>query len=675
MSARPSPLRWLAALLVLVCGLLLAPTAFAAPARDQLRLGLPLEPPNLDPTTGAAAAVDEVLYANVMEGLVRIDADGQIQPALATNWEVSPDGLVYVFHLRSGVRFHNGAQFDASIVKFTLDRARASDSANVQKDALGVIRSVEVIDPQTVKLTLTRASNRLLYVLAWGDCVMVEPNSVKDIAAHPVGTGPFRFGEWRRGDSVTLVRNDAYWGKPAQVRGVVFKFIADPTAAFAAMKAGDLDAFPDFPAPENLAEFKKDPRFRVVVGLTQGETILGINNRSKPLSDVRVRRAIAYAIDRQAIIKAGLFGYGAPIGSHFAPQAQGYVDLTGAYPYNPAKARALLAEAGYPNGFELSLKLPPPFYARRGGEIIASQLAQVGIRVKSENLEWAQWLDQVLKNHNFDLTIVSHTEPMDYDIYGRPDYYFGYQNPEFNRLLAAQDAATDPRQQLELLAAIQRKLSDDAVNAWLFQFPRLGVWRADVRGLWPNSPIQADNVTGAYFEGAQTGGALAAVSRAGSSRAAGWIALGLGLIVLLLAGRKVGARYLAARSGYLIATLIGATRVVFALTLVVPGDPASFLMGLNANPQAVAALRHQLGVDQPIPAQYFHWVSRLLHGDFGTSYTYRVPVAGLIAERLAVSGPLALYAMLLSVLVGVPIGVLAAARRNSAADTGLMALS
>ncbi|MGZ8407298.1 MAG: ABC transporter permease subunit, partial [Caulobacteraceae bacterium] len=297
------------------------------------------------------------------------------------------------------------------------------------------------------------------------------------------------------------------------------------------------------------------------------------------------------------------------------------------------------------------------------------------IRVKSENLEWAQWLDQVLKNHNFDLTIVSHTEPMDYDIYGRPDYYFGYQNPEFNRLLAAQDAATDPRQQLELLAAIQRKLSDDAVNAWLFQFPRLGVWRADVRGLWPNSPIQADNVTGAYFEGAQTGGALAAVSRAGSSRAAGWIALGLGLIVLLLAGRKVGARYLAARSGYLIATLIGATLVVFALTQVVPGDPASFMMGLNANPQAVAALRHQLGVDQPIPAQYFHWVSRLLHGDFGTSYTYRVPVAGLIAERLAVSGPLALYAMLLSVLVGVPIGVLAAARRNSAADTGLMALS
>ncbi|HEX8231764.1 MAG TPA: ABC transporter substrate-binding protein [Caulobacteraceae bacterium] len=653
---------------------MLSGPAFAA-ATSQLRLGMPLEPPNLDPTTGAAAAVDEVLYGNVMEGLVRIDAKGRVQPALATNWEVSPDGLIYIFHLRPGVRFHNGAPFDASVVKFTLDRARAPASANVQKEALDVIRSVDVLDPRTVRLTLSRPSSRLLSVLAWGDAVMVEPRSAGGIAARPVGTGPYRFSIWRRGDSVTLVRNDSYWGRKAAIPTVNFKFIADPTAAFAAMKAGDLDAFPDYPAPENLDQFKRDGRFRVVEGLTQGETILAINNRKGPLADVRVRRAIAHAIDRRAILQGAMFGHGVPIGSHYPPQAPGYVDLTGMYPHDPARARRLLAEAGYPNGFELSLKLPPPSYARRSGEIIAAELAQVGIRVRSQNLEWAQWLDQVLKNHEFDLTIVSHTEPMDFDIYARPDYYFGYRNAQFDQLLARLDASTDEREQMELLGAIQRKLAEDAVNVYLFQFPRLGVWRADLRGLWPSSPLQANDVTGAYYDGAASGGALATVSRAGSSRIAAYVALALGLALLVIAGRRAGAAYLFSRGGSLALTLVGATVVVFALIQVVPGDPASFMMGLNASPDAVAALRHQLGLDQPLAARYLQWIMGMLHGDFGASYTYRVPVAGLILERLAVSGPLALYAMLLSVMVGMPVGVLAAARRGGPADTGLMALS
>ena len=207
----------------------------------------------------AAGAVDEVLYGNVFEGLVRIGPRGDIQPALAESWEITPDGLTYVFHLRPGVRFHNGAPFDASVVKFTLDRARAPASTNAQKTALSVIAKVDVVDPQTVRLTLSRPSSRLLSVLAWGDSVMVEPRSVGDIASHPVGTGPYQFQSWRRGNAIDLARNPHYWGKPAHIERVEFRFIADPTAAFAAMKAGDLDVFPDYPAPENLAQFKADP--------------------------------------------------------------------------------------------------------------------------------------------------------------------------------------------------------------------------------------------------------------------------------------------------------------------------------------------------------------------------------------------------------------------------------
>ncbi len=247
------------------------------------------------------------------------------------------------------------------------------------------------------------------------------------------------------------MRNEAYWGEPAPLAAATFKFIAEPAAAYAALMAGDIDAFSNYPAPESFAQFAADPRFSVFAGTTEMETVLALNQREAPFKDLKVRRAISYALDRHAIIDGAMFGYGIPIGSHFPPHNAAYVDLTGVYPHDPARARALLREAGYPRGFAATLKLPPPSYARRGGEIVAAQLAQVGIRVRIENLEWAQWLEQVFARHDFDMSIVGHAEPMDYDIYARDDYYFGYSSPEFKSLLAALDDALDPIRRRELL--------------------------------------------------------------------------------------------------------------------------------------------------------------------------------------------------------------------------------
>ncbi len=210
----------------------------------------------------------------------------------------------------------------------------------------------------------------------------------------------------------------------------------------------------------------------------------------RPLSNVLVRRAISYALDRRGIIDGAMYGYGTPIGSHFPPANPAYLDLTGVYPHDIAKARELLAQAGYPRGLSLTLKLPPPSYARRSGEIVASQLAQAGIQVKIENLEWAQWLDQVYARHDFDMSIVGHAEPLDYDIYARDDYYFGYSNGEFKQLIAALDDSVDPAARRQLLQQIQRKLAADAVNGFLFQYPRLDIWNAHVHG------IDFDNVLG-----------------------------------------------------------------------------------------------------------------------------------------------------------------------------------
>jgi ABC-type transport system substrate-binding protein/ABC-type dipeptide/oligopeptide/nickel transport system permease component len=662
---------------VLLAAWTLALTAAAGPAlaKDRLTLGLQLEPPNLDPTSGAAVATDDVVYANIFEGLVRLDPAGVVKPLLATWWEVTPDGLTYTFHLRNGVRFQDGTPFDADVVKFSLERAIAPGSTNVQKQALGVIRKIEVVDPQTVRLRLSQADSTLLYVLAWGDAVMVSPKSAASLATAPIGTGPFKFGGWRRGDAVTLVRNDGYWGAPAKLRQVVFKFIADPAAAFAAIRTHDVDAFPDYPAPENLAQLRQDPALKVISASSEGEVILAINNRSGPLADVRVRRAIQHALDRRAIIDGAMYGYGQPIGSHFPPQNAAYVDLTGLYPHDVAKAKALLAEAGYPNGLMLTMKLPPPNYARRSGEIAASQLAAVGIRVKIENLEWAQWLDQVFGRHAFDLTVVSHAEPMDYDIYDRPDYYFGYRNADFHALMTALKATTDDGQRTAILRQVQRKIADDAVNGFLFQFPRLGVYDARLKDIFVNSPTRTVDLHAAYFDAPGGVGDSAAATSSPSGAVLALIAVlavAVGLALLLV---RFGAAYLGGRAAAMALTLLAASVVVFAIIQVVPGDPAAYMLGLNANPEAVANLRAQMGLEGPAPQRYLAWLLGLLRGDLGVSYTYQTPVAGLVAERLAVSLPLAMLAMVLSVILGAPLGALAAARRGGATDTAVMGLT
>ncbi|CAM3861532.1 ABC transporter substrate-binding protein [Phaeobacter inhibens] len=473
----------------------LAILAGAASARDTVTVALQLEPPHLDPTSAAAGAIDQVLYSNVFEGLTRFMGDGSVMPGLAESWEISEDGLTYTFTLQDGVTFHDGTTMDAEDVKFSLDRARAEDSTNAQKALFADIASVDVVDPLTVKLTLSQPNGNLLFNLAWGDAVIVAPETIDTIKTAPVGTGAFTFTNWVQGDRIDLARNPDYWGEAPALSAATFKFISDPTAAFAAMMAEDVDAFSGFPAPENLPQFEADPRFQVLVGSTEGETILSINNKQAPFDNPKVRAAVAHAIDRQAIIDGAMFGYGTPIGTHFAPHNPAYVDLTGTSAHDPEKARALLAEAGLADGFTTTLHLPPPSYARRGGEIIAAQLAEVGITAEIINVEWAQWLETVFRGKNFGLSIVSHTEPMDIGIYARPDYYFQYDNAAFQDLMAELTGTTDPDARTKMLQQAQEIIANDYVNGFLFQLAALSVAKADLQGLWANAPTQATDLT------------------------------------------------------------------------------------------------------------------------------------------------------------------------------------
>ncbi|MEM8569348.1 MAG: ABC transporter substrate-binding protein [Pseudomonadota bacterium] len=494
----PQKMRACAALLIAVLLAQLAGPALAQ--RSDIRVGMQLEPPILDPTAGAAAAIDEVTYANVFEGLTRFAPDGTVLPGLAKSWEVAPDGLSWVFYLREGVTFHDGTPFTAEDVVFSFERAMEDGSLNAQKQLFDGINSVIALDDTSVEIGLDVPKASLLTNLAWGDMTIVSPASADGNATNPIGTGPFVFSDWVQGDRVELERNPGYWGDPPRLDKVTFKFISEPTAASNALMAGDIDAYPVFPAPESLVQFEADPRFSVIIGTTEGETILAMNEGQSPFNDIRVRAAIAHAIDRQAIIDGAMFGYGTPIGSHFPPHNPAFEDLTSLSAYDPDLARSLLAEAGYPDGFETTLTLPPPPYARRGGEIVAAQLRAVGITAEIINLEWAQWLEQVFTNRNYGLTIVSHTEPMDIWIYARDDYYFGYRDPVMGALQEGFDKTIDPGDQIALLQAAQERVASHYVNAFLFQLPKTGVADARLRGLWADSPTQANDMTAVYWE-------------------------------------------------------------------------------------------------------------------------------------------------------------------------------
>lgn len=467
----------------------------ALAARTDLVVGVVLEPPHLDPTAGAAAAIDEVVYANVFEGLTRIDEKGQPQPDLAESWTSSEDGKVYTFKLRSGVKFHDGTDFNADDVKFSLDRARAEDSTNAQKKLFQQITAVDVVDPTTVKITLANPQGLFIYNMGLGDAVIVAPESAANNKEKPIGTGPFKFDSWAKGSAIKLSKADHYWGDPVSLDKVEFRVIPDAAAAVPALLSGDVQAFPNAPVGDALPQLQADPRLKVVIGLTEGETILSMNNKKPPFDKLEVRQAVASAIDRQAIIDAASNGMGKPIGSHMSPANPDYVDLVNTYPHDVAKAKEYLKAAGLPDGFKATIKLPPVPYARQGGEVIAAELREVGISLEIIPVEWADWLAKVYTDHDYDFSIVSHTEANDIDIYARKGYYIGYDNPAFNKLSDELQITNDAAKRHELLVEMQTILAKDVPAVFLFELPKTGVWDAKLQGMWDNSPIQANDLT------------------------------------------------------------------------------------------------------------------------------------------------------------------------------------
>jgi peptide/nickel transport system substrate-binding protein len=480
--------RLVASVVALLAGLSLAY------AKDTVTIGMTLEPPGLDPTAGAAAAIGEIVHYNVFEGLTKINEDFSFTPLLADSYAFSSDLKTLTLNLKQGVKFQDGEPFTSGAVKFSFERYAGKTSTNKDKPFFASIEAIDASDPAKVVLTFKEPSFSALFHLGLNTAIIIDEKSAANEANQPVGTGPYKLANWAKGSSATLDAWDGYRDAAhVAIKHATFKFISDPAAQSAALSSGDVDAFPRI-TPSALDQFQADSRFLVMVGGTEGKTILGINNKKPPLDQLKVRQAIAYALDRKAIIDGGNNGLGTPIGSHLTPNDPGYVDLTGQYPHDPAKAKALLAEAGVKTPLELTLTLPPPDYARKGGEVVASELAEVGIVAKIENVEWAQWLSNVYTNKNYDLTIISHVEPLDIAIYANPNYYFQYDSKEFQAIIARWNASADLAAYKQALVDAQHKLADDSVNGFLFQLPNPVVADAHLKGLWKNAPIFVNDI-------------------------------------------------------------------------------------------------------------------------------------------------------------------------------------
>jgi peptide/nickel transport system substrate-binding protein len=453
-------------------------TTEPAPAGDSdasVVLGFVLEPTNLDILHQAGAALDQVLLDNVYETLVKSSPEGDISPGLAT-LEISDDRLTYTLAVQEGVSFHDGDPLTASDIVWSLQQTQAEGA--VAAIDLASVASIEAPDDATVVLTLSEPDNDLAFNLSRRAGVVLNEGAT-DLESSANGTGPFTFQEWNQGSSITLARNDEYWGTAPQVAEVTFQYFTDPNAAVSALLDGDADLITGVDS-ELVGQFEGNADFVITSGPTNGEFTLGFNNTDEALSDQRVRQAITQAIDKEGLL-ALYNGYGTIIGGPVPPTDPWYEDLTGLYPYDPEAARALLEEAGYGDGLDLTFVVPN-FYPSRGPDFVVSQLADVGINVELQTVEFSTWIEQVYTNHDYDITLVLHVEPRDIDNYANPDYYWQYDNPEVQQLLADASTAPDPEEANELRRQAAAIIAADAPVDWLLLASDIVVSRTGLTG-------------------------------------------------------------------------------------------------------------------------------------------------------------------------------------------------
>jgi len=474
----------------LLAGVSFLPAAAFAQDYDPaatIRIGSLYEPQNLDNTAGAGQGINEAFNGNVYEALFQLTDAGTVEPRLVADYTVSEDGLTYTFTLRDGVTFHSGDPLTSADVKHSIERVTAETSQSSRKRSLSTITGIETPDDQTVVITLSQRSISLPYNLSY---VWIVNDAAPDITAAEDGTGPYQLAEWRRGSALALTPFEQYWGEAPSNGGVLFQYFTEATALNNALLTNAVDIITSVQSPDSLAQFADNPAFTVTEGASTTKEILAYNDRVAPFDNPQVHKALARATNKAQLLNSVWGDYGTLIGSFVPPTDPWYVDLTGVDAYDVESAKALLAEAGYPDGFEFTLDTPDYDPHPLVAQFLQAEYAKIGVTVNINIITANEWYTKVYQSHDFEATLQEHVNHRDIVFYGNPDFYWGYNNPEVVELIASAEAAASEAEQTQKLTEANRIIAEDAASNWLYLYPQIVVSAANVTG-YPTNGLNA----------------------------------------------------------------------------------------------------------------------------------------------------------------------------------------
>ncbi|MBU1306082.1 MAG: ABC transporter substrate-binding protein [Alphaproteobacteria bacterium] len=469
---------------LLTAALLASVSAGAAMAQSydkdaSIRIGSLYEPQNLDNTAGAGQGINEAFNGNVYEALFQLTDAGAVEPVLSADYSVSDDGLTYTFTLRDGVTFHSGDPLTAADVKYSIERVTADDSKSSRKKSLSTITNIEAPADKTVVITLSSRSISLPYNLSY---VWIVNDAATDITATEDGTGPYKLEEWRRGSALALARFDGYWGDAPTNGDVLYQYFTDATALNNALLTNAVDVITSVQSPDSLAQFTDNPAFTVTAGNSTTKELLAYNDRVAPFDNVKVRKALARGVDKAKLLNSIWGDYGTLIGSFVPPTDPWYEDLTGVDAYDVEGAKALLAEAGYPDGFEFTLDTPDYDPHPIVSQFLQGEYAKIGVKMNINIITANEWYTKIYQSHDFQATLQEHVNHRDIVFYGNPDFYWGYNNPEVVKLIADSEAADSTDAQTDLLRKANEIIAEDAASNWLYLYPQIVVSASNVSG-------------------------------------------------------------------------------------------------------------------------------------------------------------------------------------------------
>lgn len=444
-----------------------------------INIGSLYEPQNLDNTAGAGQGINEAFNGNVYEALFRLSDSGAVEPVLAKDYKVSEDGLTYTFTLQPAVTFHSGDPLTSEDVKFSIERVTAPESKSSRKNSLKPIASIETPDDATVVVKLSSRSISLPYNLSY---VWIVNDKATNLTSTEDGTGPYKLEDWRRGSSLQLTRFDTYWGQKPSNGDVVFQYFTEATALNNALLTGSVDIITSVQSPDSLDQFKDNPDFTVAEGQSTTKLLLAYNDRVAPFDNVKVRKALARAVDNAKLLKAVWGDYGTLIGSMVPPTDPWYVDLTKVDAYDPESAKALLAEAGYSDGFTFTIDTPNYDPHPIAAQFLQTELAKIGVKVNINIITANEWYSKIYKAHDFQATLQEHVNHRDIVFYGNPDFYWGYNNPKVVDLVRQAEASATTDEQTDKLKEANRIIAEDAASDWLYLYPQIVVSAKSVTG-------------------------------------------------------------------------------------------------------------------------------------------------------------------------------------------------